>query len=1636
MNSKNYRARLLTGASVAVIASTLGMGMSVSFAQTVKVTTEVNHLVGSGAPAFTTINQFNTDTLLNATNTTGKIDATLTNSNSGPQIYNNLISAVGEGNVAIFSYPTPAGAISGPDALIISQSNSATPVTGTVNTATISASISAGSSGNVDVGPQTISSVSYPGNTITGQVILNNAANSISGPISGGAATTTTAGTVVFNYPPTGSSPGATLETSTGTTILSTSQYNVGSQQGAGSAALVESSTVGIILDNADTTNDLLNGPITLSGNTLSAIYDGNLSTASISALGGSVASTSGTLTLANLQINNTDAVGVGVAATNTASTVSVALTAAATYTNTLAAPLTISGNTISSSATGNAAFGASTEPGILWPSGNVITIGAGLSVDETDLFGTTGIVNTVTYNGVGGLSATLNADISLASMQANLSSPLSATTTDGLVTAAVQDMSSGTGSVTVGANAITSTVEGNNAFNLITSGVSTGITAVIGLQNVQTNDSSPMTASGSGNAITVNVATGTAGGSVSGAAIEVGASVSPTSTVVGSVGSTGNSIGISANGNEASNYVELSADSFQDTAYRNSPTDLAGPGLYLTGDRTSNSVSVEGANTLLPGSALVTVQSNLDDSAVTATNTAPTIALTVGTTTNGPPVAVTGSTIGLDNNTLQAVASGNYQASLVDVTVTDAFTGNFGIAAVQTQNGAVGSTLTSGQVSISIVPAFDGSAVSLTHNTLLAAAEGNYASNSIAVSTGTMLSNIGGAVEFHYVAGGSAGNPYPLDQPSPNTLFAFSALPILNDQLVESNVTASNTSPSANPVTLSFGGSFSGAANNDFNYFGAQATGNQAVNATTLTGVITSDTNSSSTFGGILNLQTVANGVSIASTASSSHGAIETTVSNSVDGAITLSNNEYQSSAVGNQVSNSATMSSPTSLSWNTSNTLYDLQAYGAYLVYATGMSVIDNGQSTGTGTISSSLSSGSVFAALGTTGGVSVGGAVTLNGNSFVSSAFDNQAANTISSTAVTALDATGTVMNFQESLTSTTRATAGTGHSPLETAIGFGFGDTVTSTLLVTGNSVGATAYANTASNSIVASSSNTADSQSTALLVADQGVQSPVAFDGSVSAQLGGDYALDNLQVIGGSVLAAAHGGAGIFMGFDTSLTGAATVSGNTVTAEAEGNVANNTATLAASNGSATATSTIALGNFQLANPTSGPTPISQSIRAYAHGSFGIETFGFGTISATSALTVSDNGVNAIALANNATNTIGVSAGNTIGDAYVSTDLGLATVSASFGATPTVPAGNLGASIADYAIANVQNNISTSTTALAAVESFFDPSGINVYHFSVDESALTVSGNFAWAQSASNSATNTLTLSAVNSSVATGSILNLQYSGASSSASAYGQIGIAVAGFDTSVTSSVLTVGGNYLLAEAWGNTATNTLTDTSPTGFTETTLALPSVPGPFANALNVLSGGEVILNEQLNTGNVSSVATGGIGVTSGRGSISDTTIAITGNAIQATSFGNNSVTSMVLNGNNASGIVGNAQENTGAINASSNGAGIGMTEGGVSGLGTVLNGSINISGNAIAAQAYGNATTTSLVLNGTSTSGAIISNQTNSGPVTATVTSATIGIASSGTITGTAMNVSSNEIVAMAVGNYASNTTHH
>ncbi|WP_336980540.1 hypothetical protein [Altererythrobacter fulvus] len=279
--------------------------------------------------------------------------------------------------------------------------------------------------------------------------------------------------------------------------------------------------------------------------------------------------------------------------------------------------------------------------------------------------------------------------------------------------------------------------------------------------------------------------------------------------------------------------------------------------------------------------------------------------------------------------------------------------------------------------------------------------------------------------------------------------------------------------------------------------------------------------------------------------------------------------------------------------------------------------------------------------------------------------------------------------------------------------------------------------------------------------------------------------------------------------------------------------------------------------------------------------------------------------------------------------------------------------------------------------TSATA-TAVTNIYNEDGTYLTTDGVVDGSVKITGNSTTAEASANRAVNVADASAGSSLGASVGIVNAQNSIADVTANATTNAGVVIAGDDVldaaALNGSSVTLGTNTTASLARGNSATN--------------------------ALNYSAGA--------NYGDVDLLA--------GTGAYTVTT---SGNV--ATS---------------ARAAVLNVQGNSGAVSANSTQTTYVVALNSQLGEPAVTNATVGVIGNAVSAAAYGNTATNSVTvaaLNTNAPTVAIGNVQNNSGPVSATVTTVTYGVNGGyGAIAGSAISVTNNAVTATAVGNNAVN----
>jgi hypothetical protein len=550
-------------------------------------------------------------------------------------------------------------------------------------------------------------------------------------------------------------------------------------------------------------------------------------------------------------------------------------------------------------------------------------------------------------------------------------------------------------------------------------------------------------------------------------------------------------------------------------------------------------------------------------------------------------------------------------------------------------------------------------------------------------------------------------------------------------------------------------------------------------------------------------------------------------------------------------------------------------------------------------------------------------------------------------------------------------------------------------------VTGNKTLAAAAANQASNAVALSGSA---SQAARLAVLN--VQ-----DGSATVNAKAD-STSELTLIGASA----------FNGASASL------SGNSTGASAIGNAATNSLevkggaiegnTLLPIGGALTAgnIAAVALGDQVLVN---SQTQGGAGVTASATGSTGIHASAGATVD-TATLGVSGNRQSATAVANTAVNALSLTGTNVaarsvlqsvqVGDAPVNasstsalfapagssasgvslsgngnTALGVindATNTLTVSGTNALPVGAIGSATAVELLVPglvvavgdhvVSNRQAASTAVQAAAATTLSNDDTGAGAAGVSNGAFTIWGNSTYAEASANRAINTAAVAAGATQGASVAVVNSQSSTAAATATAST---IATVGLATGLplNSGSIALDGNTTVALARGNAATNTLDASAGAGYGAAVAAAP-----------------------------------------GAGSLSTTPLALNVGASAA-----------ILN----------SQTNSGAVSASSTGTGYQVALNSTAAT-AVSGGTVGVTGNTLAAQAFGNSATnrvTQTALNSGAASAVVGNYQVNTGAVTASVTSVNFGAGVSGAVGNGSLRTTGNQITASATGNSATSS---
>jgi hypothetical protein len=641
------------------------------------------------------------------------------------------------------------------------------------------------------------SEVTVSSNTMSATTTLNSASTSVSGQVPAAYASTTN-GYSQENYESFYDAGASVVATST--------QANLNSGTASGSGAMVTESYTGALITGANDTADTLSGSPAINNNTMAAAYTGNTETTALTLSAGGAPTFTGSAALTNGQVNGYD---TGDTNNNPSAVVKYSFIglgllpgsgedASATLTGAVA----INNNSETATVFGNKAVGANNA------AGNILTLSGGIGVTGTGSFGEDGFVpgpGTFAYFANGEPVTEVYADVLVNNGQVNVQAPLSAAVLAGGVAAVLEAVDGGT--VTIANNLSEAQVVGSQATNaLVAAGLGAGtggqLNASFAVNSVQSNLSSPISAE--------TYATGSA----------IGAGPVGGSTLTES----GNSVIATATGNSVINILTLNS-----SALGGKSTTGAGATTYAERNPSGESPTYTDDFETYATIMLNSLQTNDVSSPITATNEYGFTGIIAGLFGG-----VSGSTLAVTGTQTSAQAQGNVAGNVLALNAASLST-SAGLLNAQSSYGAVTATLIDPGTGI-LTLAGDplSSTLSVTGNQDLALATGNFASNALSATgsyIGVAITNDTASV-FYIIPEA----PFPVNSgldtaPQVNAGFVAS-----NDQAVTAAVSAPVTFDFPSMVIASAEGLTGTTANNSQNSIVAQAIGNQASTALTLT--------------------------------------------------------------------------------------------------------------------------------------------------------------------------------------------------------------------------------------------------------------------------------------------------------------------------------------------------------------------------------------------------------------------------------------------------------------------------------------------------------------------------------------------------------------------------------------------------------------------------------------------------------------------------------------------------------------------------------------------------------------------------------------------------------------------------------
>ncbi|MDN6887820.1 S-layer family protein, partial [Variovorax sp. CAN2819] len=812
-------------------------------------------------------------------------------------------------------------------------------------------SLATGNTVKVDLDGFSSGGAANTANTISANTTINSGSSTISGTVPVDYASSVP-GSVVLSYAPAGSSSSAHGS------LVSTSV-----QQGAGGASSATASGNAVSLTlTADGENGVAAAPA-LDGNTVSATLKGNTASSTISVQSGGAPAFAGSAVVSNQQLNQSITPVTHTASANGNSVIASVGGNATGDTNTLNGSLSVQGNTISSTATGNEALGATAGA-----AGNRIVLADGVSVSGSGV----PAINNGSYS-AGSLSSTLMADLAVSNNQGNVGVSLSAATQGSGVLASVQSLDGG--AVTVANNATSASATGNAASNAILSGKDAAtFTATAALANQQSNYNGGVSAV-SGPTF-IGAMTGSENGTNNAAAVSV----------------TGNRSASTAYGNNASQSLALEANALP----------LSGASVSLMGG------NLPDGNVNAFGAATVTNLQGNYSAPVSAQTVGSVVGLTGDSRGTGGDT-IHGSSFTVDNNTQEAVGVSNSAGNALSLTGTTVGSGA-GLANVQVTDGGspVGAVLAGSSAAAYLGTHATDSTVALTDNLQRAVAYANSAANSLNVAANSAT-----------VA--PSGTPASIATPLLGSASVTAAYGVLSNQTAAGAVSATADGTGVLPIgaqtVLIEGNVTRGSVSNQGNAFVAAAYGNDATNAAKLALGTGTTVAGAASVGNVTSVQNAA-GSTITATASGANVVATAIEDNVAASTVATSGNQLQALAYGNRASGNTLDASSNTLSTLTAQPGAVSTGGTATTDAAFSVQSVQNASGSLTASLRSGDAPGATASQIRTQiGGDVTGSSVASNGNSASAAATANSATNGLT-LAGNGLSTSSAVQNVQGS------------------------------------------------------------------------------------------------------------------------------------------------------------------------------------------------------------------------------------------------------------------------------------------------------------------------------------------------------------------------------------------------------------------------------------------------------------------------------------------------------------------------------------------------------------------------------------------------------------------------------------------